>query len=100
MPMNPQGFRKFLTFFILLLFLGSKALSYHSMAHSSDEEQMQCDLCELVILQDITPATEAPPTELVIAPQHFRPVIFNYDDPFTLATYDGPFLSRPPPAKA
>lgn len=100
MAMNPQGFRKFFTLFTLLLFLGSKALSYHSMAHSSDEEQMQCDLCELVILQDITPAVEVPITEISVASQSFIPVTSNYSEPYLEAISYGPIFSRPPPTTA
>ena len=47
--------RKFFSLILLTLFFAVKGLSYHSMAHSEEEEKVVCELCEHVILSDISP---------------------------------------------
>jgi hypothetical protein len=68
------------------------------MAHTSEEEQIVCELCELVILSETTPFTFAPTYQI---PENFSAIDHGiiaqaetfYPNSTTLA-----FYTRPPPS--
>ena len=90
--------RKFFSVILLLLFFAVKGLSYHSMAHSGEEEQLVCELCEVVILNETSSYTF---TETYQIPENFTAVYLEsitqleefYPNSTALA-----FYSRPPPS--
>ena len=56
--------RKSYSLILLLLFIGTKAFSFHHLGHSFEDEEHHCTQCELAIYSDITPAMPADLLEL------------------------------------
>ena len=88
---------KYYSIALLLVFICAKGLSYHPLAHVDDENHDSCDLCELVILNTVTPTLE---TEGVVIPENysipvFEPVI--YTESGYLTTNSFSHHCRPPP---
>ncbi len=91
--------RKFFSVILLLLFFAVKGLSYHSMAHSSEEEQILCELCEVVILNDTTPFTFSENAyQLPINFAFIENRIVSQPEDFYPETTSLGFYSRPPPS--
>lgn len=57
--MKSPGLKWYFSFFLLLLFLGSKGLEYHPMSHSDENSPNGCELCEFAIIGLETPYTPA-----------------------------------------
>ena len=97
MKMRPMHW--FASLLLLLVFLGSKALEYHSVAHR-DEDRVACEYCDFALLLQTTPFEPAPES----APEIPGPLCetgqaeFNYS--FAYASSEPGFRNfcRPPPA--
>lgn len=92
--------RKFFSLFFLILFVSVKGLNYHPMAHSSEEDLLKCELCEVVILHDTTPV-------IFTAAYDFETVDFELEtaqvqkaEISTVSSFFGDFYCRPPPSLA
>ena len=68
------------------------------MAHTSEEEQIACELCEVVILSEVTPYTF---TQSYKIPENFAAIdqgmVFQKEKFFPNSTALA-FYSRPPPS--
>ncbi len=89
--------RKFYSLFFLVLFLGMKSLSYHPLAHLAEEDQLNCELCEAVVIQEhtsilFTSETEIP--EIVFFTATCTILFQEVDD---LSSFKGNYYCRPPP---
>ena len=90
--------RKLFSLFFLLLFLGMKSLSYHPLAHTADEDQLSCELCEAVLIQEHTPAlstteTEIPEIEVITVTS-----LVLLEETDFVSSIIGNYYCRPPPA--
>ncbi len=90
--------RKIFSLFFLVLFLGMKSLSYHPLAHSTDEDQLTCELCEALLLQEHTPILSAAETEIpqTAAITTFSIILFKESNVFSPIVHN--YYCRPPPA--
>jgi len=90
--------RKLFSVILLLLFFTVKGLSYHSMAHSSEEEQIVCELCEVVILNEITPFTFSPTYQIPVSITAIDNGIISQVEEFYPNSNSLAFYTRPPPS--
>jgi hypothetical protein len=53
--------KTFLSVFLLFLFLAIRGLSYHPITHAGESNQINCELCDLVLLSELTPVLNSAP---------------------------------------
>ena len=90
--------RKFFSLLLLLLILTVKGLSYHTMAHNDEEEELVCEICEHVILSNITPihfTTSFHSLEVFTATDNKKVALVEHYNPKTSVLA---FYGRPPPS--
>lgn len=96
--MKMRRWHWFASLFLLLIFLGSKSIEYHSVSHM-DGDSADCEWCDFALLLQTTPFEPAVQTTTV-----FTPVITDVRHPENsylraFASKDLYFrnFSRPPP---
>lgn len=97
MKMSPL--RWFASLFLLLIFLGSKSMEYHSAAHM-DEGQIECKWCDFALLLQATPfepTLEATPG-MVFNLLETRQADYPYTPVFVSKESVFRNFSRPPPS--
>lgn len=82
----------------LVLLLGINGLSYHPLAHAADEDQLNCELCEAVVIQEDTPLIIAPEAEILSLPVLVETPVLQLPKTSTIASIDGAYPCRPPPS--
>ena len=100
--MGSGRFKTFLSICFLLLFTSARGLSYHPLTHTTDENQIRCELCDHVLLSELTQELDSGTSDfeihtLGIIPDE-RPVIL----PEVLAKVirKACLFGRPPPMLA
>ena len=90
--------RKLFSLFFLVLLLGLKSLSYHPLSHTAEEDLPNCELCEVVLIQEYTPLLLISETALPIV--HFLTDIPlpQVSETAPISSFDGYYYGRPPPA--
>mgnify|MGYP006987946041 CR=1 FL=1 len=85
--------------FLLLIFLGSKSIEYHTVSHM-DEDSIDCEWCDFALLLQATPyepAPETPPQIPLVAAYTGEPE-FAYAPGFVSKDRYLRNFCRPPPA--
>ncbi len=97
--MKRRHWQWFASLFLLLVFLGSKSMEYHTVSHQ-DADSAECEWCDFALLLQTIPFEPAPET----AP-YFPLVVSEEKQPlygYTLVfVAKGPYFrnfSRPPPS--
>ena len=85
--------------FLLLIFLGSKSMEYHTATHL-EEDNIECEWCDFALLLQATPFEPAPEAsqEFVLRHIESRQVNFVYSFVFVSRELDFRNFSRPPPS--
>ena len=84
--------------FLLLIFLGSKSLEYHTVSHL-DGDPANCEWCDFALLLHSTPFEPAPEIVSEIPPAFEYPVRYgsSYDCSYLSAALYFRNYGRPPP---
>lgn len=92
--------RTFLSFSLLFIFISVKGLSYHPLTHSGEDKQAQCELCDFVLLNELTPiflpgytTVEAPAFQIPIKETATAVIQAHLDDSMKASHF-----CRPPPS--
>lgn len=86
------------SFFLLLIFLGSKSMEYHAASHL-DEDSVECELCDFALLLHATPfepALETAPEILPVFAGPGQPQV-TFSKAFISKELYFRYFSRPPP---
>ena len=88
----------FASLFLLLLFLGSKSLEYHTFSHL-DGDSVDCEWCDFALLLHTTPFEPAPDTapEIPLAFADAGQPEYTYAQVFASKDLYFRNFSRPPP---
>ena len=89
----------FASLFLLLIFLGSKSMEYHTVTHV-DEDSMECEWCDFALLLQATPFEPASvaSAEMVVTLTGPRQADYLYTPAFISREFDFRNFSRPPPS--
>ena len=76
-----------------------RAVSYHPLTHADDESQIQCELCDLALLNEVTPAiaTENPGIDLPFISTVYTASPLDYASLFRSDLLGEVYFCRPPP---
>lgn len=96
MKMRPLHW--FASIFLLLVFLGSKSIEYHSATHM-DDGSTECEWCDFALLLHTTPFEPVSEASPEFVQTHFESGQANYIYTFVFVSRqsDFPNFSRPPP---
>ncbi len=89
----------FASLFLLLIFLGSKSMEYHTVTHV-DEDSMECEWCDFALLLQATPFEPASvaSAEMVATLIETRRANYLFTPVFVAKESDFRNFSRPPPS--
>ena len=100
--MRAHYFQKGIPFLFLLLFLGVKASAFHPLTHEDSEEPVPCEVCTLVIQQELDdfdhPEIQTVP-DAKIVPLNEEELARYFGSPYH-KEYWMRYFSRPPPQLA
>lgn len=90
--------KKFFAFIFLSLFLSLMASGLHQLSHECEEDQQKCELCEVVMQNELEGVVLSPQIEICTVHEVHSTFLIPYEDLPLDFTNTNSFKCRPPPA--
>ncbi len=90
--------RKLFSLFFLVILLGLKSLSYHPLAHNTDEDQLNCEVCEAVVINEYTPLLLTSKAKIPVVHHLTEIPLFKISEARPILSLNNYYYGRPPPS--